>query len=226
MSKSSTIPDGSGAITVTGFEQAVNTHKVNAQYAAHLAQQLEAAKAAFRTEAERRLAAASPGTTRVEFTDGQGGCVMVSPLDLESQASRKLLDTRLLQQVAANGLEVGSKVEERHVATVTGETVALLAGMTGKPCIVLTGEVLIQWFTGIFSAKGQPLPEGAVGVIISEDDVDLRKEQRLTQTGATELRAKYRELLTTGGDDMSEELKEAVQAFAAAALKSAAVNVR
>ena len=223
--QATTIPDKSGAIQVTGLEAAVFEHKMMAGFLGYLEDKVDGYKTIFRKEAERRMRDATPGTKRVEFLDGKGGCVMVSPPDLSKTGSRRLIDTRLLQSVlSVLGEEAAAKFETFVSGVVTGALLDLCRTLArGEEAIVLTGS-MVPWFRSVLQAQGaKEMPAEAVLVGGPEygDQLEEDVQTRLKEDAAAEIQR-----LVNSGERMDSKVYDALRALVQNGIKASTVNVR
>lgn len=123
------IPDGTGTVSIKGFEAEVDKFLISDAYSKQLEDQLADHKSQLRDLMEVVLSKSAPGTKAVYFYGGRGG-LRASPPDAEKEGNRPNISEDTQRAIRnAGGLEeleqFGSSADEvleRHVqVTLTGE---------------------------------------------------------------------------------------------------------
>jgi len=228
LEKGTYIPNADGAITVEerGMFKMLSTHKSMDNFLKVLSEMLEANKEILRREAARRLGAAAPGASRVEFLDGKGGCVMVSAPDVTKAGNRKALDSKLLQAVDGV-LDLAGKLEQIVKGSVRGQLLNLLVGLPkGQPVYVLTGQ-MVPWLESLFATNNMDIPAEAQKVAVLEEDITVKEETKLTPEGFIELQGQLAQMQREAPEKIGNKaLHEALIAVVNGGISAATVNVR
>jgi len=104
---STNVPNKDGELVVTGLEAEVDRFRLEYQYQAMKAKEIDKTKAHLREEAKRIMASAAPGVQRVAFIGTKGtGAVLISAVDIESRTNRTLLSGTVLDQAKNLGLDL------------------------------------------------------------------------------------------------------------------------
>lgn len=226
--KGTYIPNADGAITVEekGFFKLVSNHKAMDAFSKVLETMISGNKDLFRKEAVRRLSAAAPGASRVEFSDGKGGCVMVSTPDVSKAGNRKSLDAKLLAAVGSV-IDLAGKLETVVKGSVRGALLdALIKLPKGQPVYVLTGD-MVPWLESLFVANNMPVPETAMKLVAGEEDLTVTQETKLMPEAFTVLSAELSEMRNKAPEEVADKGRyEALQALCTSGVSSPTVNVR
>lgn len=227
MSKTDTnlIPDGSGAITSTELADLVRRFKSFTATLKIMSEDVERDKLMFRREAHRLMGRAAPGTTRVEFSDGDKGCVMVSDLDLDKAGNRKKIPLTLLQAAEQAGVNIEGKFETTQTMAISSAKSKEILGAIAdsEEALVLTGS-MVEWIRAAFKSQGAELPASVVTFRASED-ITVTETHQLTPAAAKELQAQMRKVAATG-EKLNSTQYDAMKALLEGGIKDAPVNVR
>jgi hypothetical protein len=232
MTKSTTIPNEQGEITIEEqrFFEVVTNHKAMDAFSAVLGKMMSQNKDLFRKEADRRMNEAAPGTTRIAFSDGRGGCVMVSKPDIEKAGTRKKLSAKLLQAVGSV-LNLDGCIERVVKGYVTGGLLQLLQQLTkGQKMYLLTGPTMVPWFEGLFTNAGRPIPgpdDGVHQFALLEEELTVDEEMKLTAAAAANFQSMLSEMQAEAPEKLADpKVYDALKALLGGSIKSAPVNVR
>jgi hypothetical protein len=232
MTRSTVIPDGEGEIVVEeqNIFKMVANHRACDAFSKVLKEMIDTSKELFRNEGARRIADAPPGTSRIAFSDGRGGAVLISKPDLAKAGTRKKLPAKLIQAVGSI-LNLDGCLETIVKGYVTGSLLELLQMLTkGQKMYLLAGPELTSWFEGVFAQGNQPVPgpdKGCYSFALLEEEFTVEEETKLTPEATAAFQAQLAQMDAAAPEQLADpKIYEAVKALVEGAVKSAPVNVR